>query len=110
MKIDLESFRDDANKLNSVFKTLQKDKDTLYQEFADSVREVFEELGMPVKGKIQVAFNCSVAKVYLKQDTKDRIDFPKNFGSEIGIPYSVCRTITPMGDQELYIELYPLDE
>jgi len=104
-----KEWKDGVKELNRNSDEISKGKDEAFGLLSDKIKRIFDANGTPVES-VKFSRDCSVVRVHLTGNTTNSIGFRKSFLFDIGMPFSVKRELNELAQNELYIELYPLED
>ena len=102
-------WKNGVKELNKTVAEVSVARDEAYKLMSDEIKKIFARNGTVVD-KIHFNNDSSVISVELTGDHSKSISFKKSFLIDIGMGFSVVRTITREGDTKLYVNLHPFEE
>lgn len=104
----LSDWKVTANQIRNDMEELQKLRQEAMDDMDQSLRKLFSDNGLPLKSLFW-SDDLSIIQVHFMGDTKSHISFPRKLLMDIGMPFAVKRFTNKKGNQELFLELYPLE-
>lgn len=105
----LKTWKDGIEELNTMSSNIESSRKEAEELISEKIREVFERNGTKVKS-IEFSADSSIITVKLEGKTSNSIHFNKKFMFEVAMPFSVQRRLNAQCDNEMYVELYPLED
>ena len=102
-------WKNGVKELNKVSEEVDEGRKEAYKLMSDEIKKIFARNGTVVDS-IHFSSDSSVISVKLTGNTENAIPFKKSFLIDIGMPFTVCRRLTELAENELFIELYPFEE
>ena len=102
-------WKNGVKSLNETSDEVDKGREEAYRLLSDEIKQIFERNGTAV-ANIHFSSDCSVVTVTFDGNTSKSISFKKSCLEEIAMPFAVKRKLTREATNELYIELYPLED
>ena len=100
-------WKQSVEELNQFASKIDSDRNQIYEWLANEIKEIFSWNGFEVRN-VNFTKDGSVIQVWV-EDASASIKFPMDFIESISMPFAVKRILNSDCNNELFVELYPLE-